>query len=299
VKIAIVYRVPIGPIQASLSLAGQAKDMDILQMRPNDDWATPAGKQLDDYDVIIHFHNQPPTFKTSAVILWWMCDLRDPVKIPSAGCTASAIFVCNQLYVEDYIRHFGVKTFHLPQCGNDTDMVPGRTLRQDCIFLGRAKIGESFEKSNPLDLVKLRRRILAKKFHENRLPVIREIEKEFTVRVISREGLTADQKWLYNQSPISLSISLPVPGYSSNRLYNILSSEGFALVNWFPGIEASFENRKHLVWFNSPEEARELARYYLSHPDERNGIRRAGYQLYLEKHTAASRIDCMLNEVSG
>jgi len=158
--------------------------------------------------------------------------------------------------------------------------------------------GEPFEKSNPQDLAALRKRIRGKKFHENRLSIIREIEKEFTVKVISREGITTDQKWLYNQTPISLSISLPAPGYSSNRLYNILSSEGFALVNWFSGIEAFFENRKHLVWFNSPEEARELTRFYLSHPDERDEIRRAGHQLYLEKHTAASRIDSMLSEIS-
>jgi spore maturation protein CgeB len=138
---------------------------------------------------------------------------------------------------------------------------------------------------------------MTRRFHDNRVPVISEIQKEFKVRVISKEGLTKDQKWLYFASPISLSISLPVPGYTSNRLYNILSSEGFALVNWFPGISELFENEKHLVWFKSPEEARELVRFYLDRPYERDRIREEGHRLYVEKHTGAARIDAMLEKV--
>jgi len=140
-KIAIAFRLPIGPIQASLALVGQARGMDVLPIRDGNNWVPPAGKKWDDYDVIIHFHNRPPTFETSASVLWWMCDLRDPVIFPNAGCTAFAIFVCNQMFVEDYIRHFGIKTFYLPQCGNDTEIVPGRTLKQDCVFSGQGNEG--------------------------------------------------------------------------------------------------------------------------------------------------------------
>ena len=56
-KVAIAYRVPIGPIQASLILAGKAKGMDLLEMPKKGDWSPPAGKRWDDYDVVIHFHN--------------------------------------------------------------------------------------------------------------------------------------------------------------------------------------------------------------------------------------------------
>ena len=107
-----------------------------------------------------------------------------------------------------------------------------------------------------------------------------------------------DSKWLYQNTPINLAVSLPALGYTSNRVYNILASEGFCLTSWFPGIEDLFENRKHLVWFKSYGEAFQLAKYYLSHPDERDQIRKAGHQEYLAHHTVASRIDTMLEAMS-
>lgn len=293
-KVAVVYRLPIGPIQASLALAGQAKGFDVLEMAKGKEGIPPAGKSWDDYDILIYFHNNPPIFKTSAKVLWWMCDLRDPKIIQSRDTAADKLFVCNLLYKDDYAEHFGKPSYYMPQCGNDAPVTDGRRIEEDVLFLGIVRGNKDFATSNPFDTEKLKTLISAREFHGNRSPVIKEIKKSRTVKVISREGLTPDQKYLYANALISLSVSLPVRGYTSNRLYNILSSGGFALVNWFPGIELLFENGQHLAWFKSPQEARELANFYAENVQERNRIAIQGRKLYQSRDTATHRLDYML-----
>lgn len=292
-RVAVVYRLPIGPIQASLTIAAKEKGFDVLEMPKGKEGVPPAGKSWDDYDTLIWFHNQPPTIQTSAKVLWWMCDLRDPSTISNVT-TASEVFVCNLLFKDDYSEHFGIPSYHLPQCGNDVPVTDGRKLKEDVLFLGLVRNGRPWEVSNPVNRDKLRALIRDRAFHGNRAPVVDEIQKDRAVKVISREGLTKDQKYLYANAPVSLSVSLPAKGYSSNRLYNILSSGGFALVNWFPGIAYQFENGQHLAWFKTPEEARELANFYMANPNERNRIAVQGRNLYLSRDTAGHRLDYML-----
>lgn len=295
-KVAVTYRLPIGPIQASLAIAAKAKGFDVLEMPKGKEGICPGGKSWDDYDTLVYFMNGAPTFKTSAKVLWWMCDLRDPKPITS-GTTASEMFVCNQLFKDAYAEHFGVPAYYLPQCGNDAPITDGRKFTENILFLGMARFfGRNFAAANPSDSDELKALIGAREFHGNRSPIIEEIRKEHPVKIINREGLTKDQKYLYSMSPVSLSISLPVQGYTSNRLYNILSSNGFALVNWFPGIENLFENKKHLVWFKTPQEARELSSYYLARPEEAARIRNWGTKLYRSRDTAAHRLDYMLGD---
>lgn len=295
-RVGIVYRLPVGPIQASLALAAEEKGFDVLEMPKGREGVPPTGKDWDDYDILIWFHNQPPTIETSAKVLWWMCDLRDPAAISNVT-TASEVFVCNLLFKDAYNDCFGIPSYHLPQCGIDAPLAAGRSIKEDVLFLGIVRGGKHWEVSNPSDTERLKSLIRSRAFHSNRAPVIEEIRKSRTVNVISREGLTADQKHLYATAPISLSVSLPAKGYTSNRLYNIISSGGFALVNWFPGIEYQFENKRHLVWFKTPEEARELADYYMSHRDEREQIAAQGQELYQSRDTASHRLDYMLGDV--
>lgn len=293
-KVAVAYRLPIGPMQASLALAAKAKGFDVLEMPKGREGICPEGKNWDDYDVVVYFHTHSPTFQTSAKVLWWMCDLRDPKSIAARDTVASEMFLCNQLYKDAYSEHFGVPAYYMPQCGIDFPMEAGRTVDWDALFLGVVPSGHTFEESNPATSSAMRSLVTSRLFHGNRHPVISEVNSACSVKVISREGLTEDQRWLYYTSPVSLSISLPAEGYTSNRLYNIISSGGFALVNWFPGIEYLFDNGSHLVWFKTPEEARELAVFYLKNPKERDKIALAGQELYKSRDTAAHRLDYML-----
>ena len=69
-----------------------------------------------------------------------------------------------------------------------------------------------------------------------------------------------------------------VPQYFSNRTFLTLAARGFHLTHYVPGLEALFENHRHLVWFKDDRECEALCRYYLSRPDARARIARAGHR---------------------
>jgi len=82
---------------------------------------------------------------------------------------------------------------------------------------------------------------------------------------------------------------------SWRRTVNTMACGAFHLTHYVPGMETLFENKKHLVWFNSVPEALELVDYYLSHEDERRTIGNAGRQEVLANHTWDARINVMYN----
>jgi hypothetical protein len=249
----------------------------------------------DAYDALIWHNNRPPTVETSAKIFWWMMDCKPPRKTTT---TASYIGLCNTYFLKEYEDFYGVKTIYLPQCGDDTPVEEGRDLDCDVVFLGSMGDSTSYEVVQSPEAT--RQLIGRREYGWNRVPLVNTLKDAgLSVVTISGESLSPDAKWLYQNTPISLSVSLPAAGYTSNRLYNILSSRGFCLVAYFPGLEELFENHEHLVWFRTLDEAAELAKHYLDRPRERDKIRTAGYVEYLANHTAASRVDTMLETIKG
>lgn len=238
------------------------------------------------YEQIIVFDSRfrkPLKRSSFAKVGWWMNDLRLSQNL-SKNCkyfvsdNATHIFLCNEGYKKDYEDAFGIPVYYMPQCGLEFKETKERDVDWDILFIGKHDIN-------------------AKRYHRNRKEIIDKIEDidGYTLKIIGNEGTTPDQRYLYHHTPINISISLPVTKYTSNRLYNILASKGFALTLYFPGIEKLFENRKHLVWFDSPREARELSEYYINHEQERREIAENGHRLFLEKHRAKHRIQNMFD----
>jgi hypothetical protein len=312
---------PKGPIPRSLFALTEKLGIDRLFLTNGANW--------DEYDALLYFHNRKPNIKAkSAKVGWWLCDLRVPEQVASLSLKDTVlteedtegkldhIFLCNRLLTEEYAEFYGAEAHYLPQCGNDLPVVTGRQLTGNTVFIGavpgipREHRAEGAWKTLPpaplhrfLDAAGnfrpfSREEVRRKEYHGNRLPLLLQLQQCLDIDLIAKEGTTLDTKWLYQNAPISLAISPPATGYTSNRLYNILSSKGFCLTMWFPGIEEIFENHKHLVWFRTPEEAVDLAKFYLARPEDRMQIQEAGYQEYTEKHTAAHRIDSMLKIMS-
>ncbi len=97
-------------------------------------------------------------------------------------------------------------------------------------------------------------------------------------------------------------IVLGINGVNDVRMYaswrravNTMASGAFHLTHYVPGMESIFQNKEHLVWFNSVPEAIELVYYYLTHNDEREAISRKGRNEVLKNHTWDARIKIMLN----
>jgi len=94
---------------------------------------------------------------------------------------------------------------------------------------------------------------------------------------------------LCGQTKIMLS---PVPeyasqpkGYWSNRVANVLACRCFLIASYTPGMEAVFENGKHLVWAKSHAEMIDLIAHYLPREKEREEIAAAGQALVTKTMT--------------
>jgi len=235
------------------------------------------GDSVEKYDNIIYFINDVTMIPKheDKNVGWYMCDLRDPRRLKECKTDLSAIFLCNTEYTDGYSVKYNCPVFYTPQCGDDTPVSDGRDIEHDVVFIGN---------------------LINRRFHANRDDILKRVQKEFKIRVISGESYTPDSPWLYNKSFASLAISIPASGYTSNRLYNILSAGGFCVTNYFPGIEDLFINHKHLVWYEDEDELMDiLNHYYYKDRQERNVIAEDGNLLYLDQHTATVRLNSMFN----
>lgn len=248
------------PIQASIKIHADNKGYDVYDLSEAD--------KTKDYDLTILYHNKP--IKTyGKKTAWWMCDLRSPEIFLKENF--DKIYLCNKEFQRQYEHYFDTKVDWLPQCGDDREMAQtGRWVYSDLLFIGN----------------------FMSRYHVNRKEILSVIKNQnLDVTVISGEGYSQDSKYLYNIAPFSLAISLPKKNYTSNRLYTILSSGGFCITNWFPGIEEQFTNFKDLVWFNDPVEVREIVNYYYAHPEKYEQVRYNAYHNYKRNHTAGHRIE--------
>lgn len=264
---------PGGPIPRAIIDYALNNDVDILGLQDDPDF--------DEYDSAVIFVNrsrQLPRSTGSCKTGWWMCDFRHPSELGNTDVDLDAIFLCSEGLRRSYEKVYGASAYYMPQVGLIEPIKRGRPINWDVVFIGNVDPG---------------------KWHMNRMDILSGLQKKLSVKIVSQEKYTKDTRWLYNESPFCLSISPQAAGYTSNRTYNILSSGGFCLILWFPGIERLFENHKHLVWFDTPEEAYEIVEYYYRNPDKWRKIRENGYKLYKEKHTIQHRMDNMFEILEG
>ena len=88
------------------------------------------------------------------------------------------------------------------------------------------------------------------------------------------------QAEIYNNSKIAINFSqFNEERYTSDRMFRILASDCFCLSHHYIGIEQDFEVGKHLDTFKNLHELQQKIDYYLSHENERDTIRKAGFDL--------------------
>jgi len=77
-------------------------------------------------------------------------------------------------------------------------------------------------------------------------------------------------------------------GYVSNRVANILMTGSVCLMPYTKGIEDIFENGKHLVWFKTFDEMKNVVQELLTSPKQIKQIGKAGQDLVLQDYTFES-----------
>ena len=80
------------------------------------------------------------------------------------------------------------------------------------------------------------------------------------------------------------------PTFANPRVFEICGCGGFQLVDERLPIAAHFEPGREVVTFDSVEDAVEKAGYYLTHPEQRRAIARAGYRRAMADHRYESRL---------
>lgn len=104
----------------------------------------------------------------------------------------------------------------------------------------------------------------------------------------SREVSSARVCLAYNTGRVEM--------YTSwRRVFTTLAAGGFLLIHYFPGLEREFTNGVHLAWFETFDEAAEMALYYIERDDERRRIGQHGRQRIIERHTWGHRVQRILN----
>lgn len=82
---------------------------------------------------------------------------------------------------------------------------------------------------------------------------------------------------------------------ASNRMWKVLGCGGFFLGPHMDGMDAFARHGVHCAWYRTTDEAAELARHYLAHPQEREAIAAAGRAHALAEHTYAHRVRLLLD----
>lgn len=92
---------------------------------------------------------------------------------------------------------------------------------------------------------------------------------------------------VYNASPVNLNTHhhQSRDGGANTRAFEILAAGAFELTDHVPGMEAVLEPGREVAVYRSPEEAADLARYYLKAAEERRRIAEAGHRRVLAEHT--------------
>ena len=88
-------------------------------------------------------------------------------------------------------------------------------------------------------------------------------------------------------------------GGLNTRSFELLAAGAFELTDAVEGMEELLQPGREVAVYRSPEEAGELARYYLKHPGERERMARAGRERVLSQHTYLHRMKTLLRETGN
>lgn len=84
--------------------------------------------------------------------------------------------------------------------------------------------------------------------------------------------------------------SQQMKGAVNQRIFDVPAAGSFVLTDWREQMDALLEPGREVIAYHSPEEAADLAAYYLSHPAERERIVQAGRRRVLAEHTWEKRL---------
>lgn len=184
-----------------------------------------------------------------------------------------------------------VKAFYVPAGVYDKEcvMLPQQIVRYDIVFTG----SKNYHPEYPYraELIDFLTRTYGNRF------VHLGNDGEFSCR----RGLALNQ--IYRNAKIcigdTLNLNFDYPYYFSDRLFEQPGRGGFQIFPNIKGVEDHYEDRKEIVLYEhgNLQDLKNKIDYYLSHPEEREAIRQAGFERTKKDHTYVQRWEFILNTV--
>jgi len=103
---------------------------------------------------------------------------------------------------------------------------------------------------------------------------------------------------IFYQSKINIDITriYALDGFS-DRIPNVLYSNGFLIANRTDSLLEIFEDKKEIVTFSNIDELQDLIKYYLKHDSEREKIALNGYEKIINEHSFVNKVNFILQAI--
>lgn len=223
--------------------------------------------------------------------LWFGLDREQDLKDDPFYLQVDHFFATDKLMADWFNENTDVKGHYLPAAvfEPETEMLKGN-LQNDVIFVGSKGYHPEWA-YRPLLLDWLEETYGDRFGHYSG-----EAEAKGLKRGLHLNQLYADSKVTVGDS---LCIGFNYPYYWSDRVYETLGRGGFLIMPYIQGIEETFEDGKHMVFYEYGDfkQLKMLIDYYLEHDSEREAIRRQGHELVKNQHTYTQRWERILNEI--
>lgn len=252
--------------------------------KPNDDWVLPIEA---DINILCKWHhfNDPKYIgelylRSNAPVFYWVWDFMRREDWHMKLVKACNLYISNDVYSGDYDGMDNCHYFPFDVADGSLPVEEMWNKTYDVVFFGSYLL------------------------RGDRVEWLREINKTHPVKVFSWNY----QKWQedgFDASPavygeefcraiaqsrivLQFSVNDHCWGYWSNRVGKVLTTGGFLLTRYAPGMELFL--RDGVEYFSSIEEANKKIAYYLEHEDERNKIAKRGFEIGRDRFTSAKRV---------
>lgn len=196
-------------------------------------------------------------------------------------------------FMADWVnKNTKTKAFYLPAGVFDREctMLPPQRVRYDIIFTG----SRGYHAEHPFrpQLIDFLRQTYGQRF----------IHIGNDGEVGMQRGMRLNQ--IYRNAKIvvgdTLQINFDYPYYYSDRLFEVPGRGGFSIFPDIKGVEECYEPGKEIVLYKHGDfdDLKEKIDYYLAHEEEREAIRKAGFERTKRDHTYVNRWQFILDKIN-
>ena len=224
--------------------------------------------------------------------IWWYCDYADYKGIigdPNVfrrgkiDGLIDLMLLSNREQIPFYEEKLGIPVKYMPQACLKLDKFEPNPIR-DLVFAGER--GGSIR--------------------QWRINFLRSLEMKYRIDFYPNERVTKEMCYgllpeIYQQAKICIGESPYEDSdlYTSNRIFLTLGNGGFYLCKYFKNMEEVWNIGEHLDVFYTMEDGFDKIQYYLDHEEEREKIRKQGFEYCQKHHNYTVRMNNILDIING